>query len=81
MSIETPGASDQEPADHARLAQGRQATRLMTYAGAALAVLGVAIMFLPSKGSPHFMQIIGALVIVGGAFTLGWAGYMRRRFR
>jgi drug/metabolite transporter (DMT)-like permease len=76
MNLETPEASDQ-----AAITQARQGIRLMSYAAAALAVLGVVILFLPWRNRSHFMEICGALVIVGGAFTLGFAQYMRRRLR
>jgi hypothetical protein len=53
----------------------------MTYAATAIMILGVAITFIPAGRSSHLREVTGALVIVGGLFTLGFAGYMRRRLR
>jgi hypothetical protein len=81
MSTGTPAASEPEASDPAALAQARHGVRLMSYAAAALAVLGLVIMFLPWRNRSPVMEITGALVIAGGLFTLGIAGHMRRRLR
>jgi len=54
---------------------------MMALAAAAIMILGVVIIFIPAGRSPHVREVTGALVIAGGLFTLGFAGYMRRRLR
>jgi drug/metabolite transporter (DMT)-like permease len=65
---------DQNAAD-----AGRDGVRIMTWAAAALIVLGVLITFLPGS---HLLHLIaGISAIACGLIVLGMAADLRRRFR
>jgi uncharacterized membrane protein HdeD (DUF308 family) len=76
MNTETPEASDP-----AALARARPVIRMLLCAAAGLVLLGVLVMFLPALGRAPLREIMGAVVIAGGAFIAVYAVFLRRRLR
>jgi hypothetical protein len=74
MTTEPPAVTDPD----AR-APARQAISMLSFAAAGLVVLGVLVMFLPPFGSAPLREIMGAVVIAGGAFIAVYVVFLRRR--